>query len=1336
MTPGAPLASPAPSRRSPQGVALVIVLAFLALLSVLIFAFFNSVQTELQGSKSYADSTSVKQLVNSATDLVIGQITDGTRSSKIAAGPGDAASVGSGTALTWASQPGMIRTWDDSGTPWKAFKLYSAQDMVVDTAKGYSTANQLATEVPPDWYNQRSLFTDLNAPVLIDDQNGTIKSLTKGGSNSSAVYPILDPLAQKKSSSSSDDTTGVDGFSVTSPPGYSGTNPPDPGYNPTTNAQANPAPMPVRWIYVLKDGALTSPTGAKDNGLTATWDKASGAVPSKTNPIVGRVAFWTDDETSKINVNTASEPTPWDTPRAFCKADLDLGQYQPASKEYQRYPGHPLTVALSPVLAPGFLSLPTAQQGLIREDIYNVIPRVVGGAGSTMSATVVGSKVLTPDQDRLFANVDEFLFSPNLAGSSRVENDAAKKSTVNFSPALLKKSRFFLTANSRAPEVNAYGKPRISMWPVSSDPNKRTTFDQLALFCTTLGGPTSTNLYTFERNDPRSSTADYENIARNKQLYAYLQALTATDVPGFGKNFLGKMKDDRDQLLTEIFDYIRCTNLKDTQFDRTDKRCYTYDAELQKGENTPASVASGQVTPIVIGATKGFGRFHTISQFGFHFICNQQGDQGVLTAAKSPIKLAANERLVSAAFLFEPYSPSLGFYKLSEDMSFSVNFNGAFSINGQPLNMRSGMKPLNDAIGTGFHNDGREHGGSGGVRGPVVGLGGGNYQFVSMPNTIAAAPTAVKVTGNTMQFVGGSITVVVYAGASSSVPVQTFNINFPDGTFPMPDLVNLGTTAYRIGGTTSNTSDWWTFAGRYAKADAQPQAPGIEYADPTRRWAPIVGGGQPGFKAGSLFRREDVVRTMVPNHGDIRLIAAQKTLNIDANNPNSPFVKVRAAEWDSNYRFLHIFHNNSGPHFMYGFCNEPGAASPSTDPMDIPASAPTDQLTASSKVIYHYSRLPEIRPGAGKQFNKYGDFDNGPAQWVDGSYINKPDEGNQSATSKGIHYWSWNDYTEVSSVFFSPNRIIPSPGMLGSLSTGVKRNLPWQTLLFRPPPVSSATPHPGADAPRDHLMMDLFWMPVCEPYAISEPFSTAGKINMNFEIAPFSYIRRATAMQAALRSEAPMIIPNVASKVYKLWDHETNDVSIMPDDNRDQDPDVHTKWAQANNGQAPFDKMRSLLDADETLKQFDGSTDGLFGKGDIFRSATQICDLHLVRKGEQLTDYQNDKIWPNNLLTGDNTRERPYTNLYGKLTTKSNSYTVHIRAQVLRKTDSGNAADWATWRETRDATISEFRGSSLIERYVDPSDPTLVDFALPANAGAALDTAYKFRVISTKKFTP
>ena len=69
--------------------------------------------------------------------------------------------------------------------------------------------------------------------------------------------------------------------------------------------------------------------------------------------------------------------------------------------------------------------------------------------------------------------------------------------------------------------------------------------------------------------------------------------------------------------------------------------------------------------------------------------------------------------------------------------------------------------------------------------------------------------------------------------------------------------------------------------------------------------------------------------------------------------------------------------------------------------------------------------------------------------------------------------------------------------MFGSLPTQTLDGRPWQTLLFRPAAEPVATPHPGSLPPHDHYLLDFFHMPIVEPYAISEPFSTAGKVNLD-----------------------------------------------------------------------------------------------------------------------------------------------------------------------------------------------------------------------------------------------
>ena len=1310
----------------------MLVLIFLVLLSALIIGFFTSVEGEVVASKTYQNSVTAAQLVRSATNIVAGQIVDGTRSTKTRRGPSAAGRIPAGERLAWASQPGLIRTWDDRGNGWKIFKLYSARDMVVDFDRGnrYSVLEKLPKEVPGAWPGQPAIYTDLNEPVLVEDSTGKIE---RDGHRMRASYPIVDPLAMSLDK--------VEGFLITTPPGYGGkfsAGMPqiDASTDPTAAADqdhtANPAPMPVVWIYVLKDGTLTVPNDVADGGRTAVWKKQAASVtPSRDNPIAGRIAFWTDDETCKLNINTSSEPTAWDTPRALTKRDLDYGKFQPAQREYQRYPGHPFTNALSPVLLHGIDLNPA-----IKEEIYRIIPRV--GTGGTMGGSLSLANAQNPivlDRDRLFANADELLFEPKIDPARpghrlAISNDRTDLPTLRplLTPERLRRARFFLTANSRAPETNLFGQPRVSLWPVNVDTARRTAHDKLAAFCSSIpdGTGVSTRAYYFQRYDPNSPANDFSNprLRRNQELYRYLQSLTEMEVPGFGGNFKAKLAADRDQVLTEIFDYIRCTNLNDPQPAATPYAPNGQVAPIRIASNTPGNPW-----------TKGFGRFHTISQAGLHFICSFDPTPPATGNPLPGRQVGANERVIEAAFIFTPFSPSVGWPPLHENLSIQAIFpppaSNEFRVVDshnvpQPLTFPTARATLNDSLGTGVYLDGRNKGGAGGLRGTIAGLGGQNYPWISQRLVVSA--------NSPLSFHGGTVALKLYCGASL---VQTINVRIPDGDFPVPALVRTGTTPARGTGATQ-ASDWWSLSKRYANARLAPFLPSQpEFTSITRCWPADDSGRLPGFKAGSLFRAEDVVRSVVPKHGDLRLIAGQFDV------PATDWQEAADDDgqpWASRtMRFSHLFTEPAGTQFSYGFINEPGnGAGPG-----LYGSRAGDQLTPAN---YHYSRLPEIRPGAGR-FNQWGDFDNGPAQTVDGAYINKPDEGNAAGTA-GHPYWS-SSFTAPTDIYFSPNRLVPSAGMLGSLPTGIRRGRPWQTLLFHRDPA-----HPGAASPPDHLLMDLFWMPVVEPYAISEPFSTAGKVNLNYEIAPFNYIHRASAGVGAMKSEEPLAIPTSdsaspragwpdAAKIYKLWDCEVADEGWLPDSHC-TDPQVQQDWTAASNGDPPFHRMRKQIDPLKTLlKQVELDH---FAAGQIFKSASEICDLHLVRYGELddgftpeliITDADAQNFWKSHVVTGDNTRERPYANLYGKLTTRSNTFTVHVRAQVLRQRGPAGGGRWTEWREGHDQRVAEYRGSTLLERYIDPADRTLPDFVTPTStASAVVDNAYRTRIIATRKFTP
>ena len=131
----------------------------------------------------------------------------------------------------------------------------------------------------------------------------------------------------------------VDGFSI------------DNSTGPLTDPKnTNTAAMPVQWLYVLKDGTIAAPTAGTGTSSVTVSGAGTLLPDGSTNDIVGRIAFWTDDETCKLNINTAAEGSYWDRPTFCTSVDTAFSQYQPNAREYTRYPGHPASTCLSPVL--------------------------------------------------------------------------------------------------------------------------------------------------------------------------------------------------------------------------------------------------------------------------------------------------------------------------------------------------------------------------------------------------------------------------------------------------------------------------------------------------------------------------------------------------------------------------------------------------------------------------------------------------------------------------------------------------------------------------------------------------------------------------------------------------------------------------------------------------------------------------------------------------------------------------------------------------------------------------------------------------------------------------
>ena len=1130
-------------------------------------------------------------------------------------------------ATIWTSQPGLLRTFDASGAPGSVYKLYSSTNLQ-ESAATYSPA----ADVPADWTNRQSEFVDLNRPV-ISRQAGVM--LTN--------YPILDPLAAGR----------VEGFST----GSGGVN------------------TPVAWLYLLENGTLTN-----SSGLTAA------------NPPVARIAFWTDDETSKININTASEGSYWDVPKSGTADDKRMATNQPAQREYQAYPGHPATTSLSPALWYYFSqknpSLTRTNQSAttntFSEVLYGILPRAYPGGSMGGTVTPSGPLGNTIKTDRLFTSVDELAFLQPTNGSTN-----SRSTNAYFDRSTLDQLRFFLTASSRAPELNVFNQPRVTIWPINANTgvNYRTAYDKLIAFASTI----NSNAYYFTRSDASSPTADFSG--RNVQLYQYLQSLTSMAPPRSGsQTFLSKYGADRDQILTEIFDYIRCVNLVDSSSGNANFVTFTPTSGTNSGSPSLISKPGlGQVVPIIPisgpgAGTRGFGRYKTINRAIFTM------------AATATNSTPSTNTVAEAALFFETFSPAQGATALSPDMDIelatlrpfqivsgsgaslvtnSVSFSGTNRFNVFPNAVLDAARNSGGYDGfapSTFATDVNEGTPAAGPRTKSPALTGlRNYPFVSLPFTNFWNST----NNPTVELRGGSVRATLKTKGNV---VQTIDFDFPTNgpaavrmPVPDPDPLYRGITARFNNGT---------------NIFAQPGNP--VRANSSHHW----------------MTTNDIVRSVEATApaGDLRLLAATTIATNFFHPPadyssNAPAVFSAMATAGEALVLGKVYLDTSNGNRVFGRLSPNSVAEG-----NVPANG-----------------LPPTINGATNANGSAGDWDTGIGIYFNGPLINKSDDGNPpklGAWSGYVPYFNY-DYLQLpaGTTFSSPSRQLPSAVMFGSLPTGVKAGKPWQTLLFNPTPACLYGPnpqaHPGAANPQDHLLLDLFHIPVVEPYAISEPFSTAGKVNMNYQIMPFTNIVRTTALQGIMRSVSITAInDDSTARSYKSYAASTSRLNTL----------------------------RYPIQLTETLKAFDQR----FATNGIFLSASEICTIPLIPDPTQpapsgqpfpwttaVTTNNLAAFWTFHNLTGDNLRENPYALLYPRLTTRSNTYTVHVWVQTLKKLPTTSPT---TWTENRDKVTGEFRGSFLVERYLNPAESGIPDYATGGTAN--LNSFYRFRIVSSKQFNP
>ncbi len=1080
----------------------------------------------------------------------------------------------------WASQPGAIRTFGAAGFPSRIYKLYSASRPIIGSTEDPSA------DVPARWSDRPDDFVDLNAPSW---------------ENGEPVFPIADPRA-----ATGDAATTVEGFRYRAE--TEGVVLPAAGVAP----DAQRLPMPVRWIYRLRDGS----TGylASDGRFLGTTNATA------ENPIVGRFAYWTDDDTSKINVNTASEGVYWDVPRCDTSEERAYANRQPAADEFQRLPGHPARVCLSSVLFPGRRWYLPGTGGDLTPLGFDELQTL--WALSTTAAPR-GTRGGTESTNSL-AGLSAHANAPALCFGRFVERVPAslqQRAT---------RSEFFLTTSNRAPELNAFGRPRLSMWPLRSSSGISTGFDNATQAMNRVGNST----YVVTHRDSDSVNNEYYQL--NSRQANYLRAQLAGRIPGRAQSLALKFGPHADQdaehLIVGAIGRIRATNL--IPF-------------VARGSN---EISYGQVSPLCAcgGSTlhnhrleepgvvlpRESGRFPAISEVALHFIClAERTDSGLRGDPAIAATLPSNHRSIGVALVLETFTPTHGYTGLTPN--FAVRVTGPdqgppppVRLNGEVLDvLRSTLARTSPVVSPpGTISYSRPWGANGGI-----GMLAGNPQPVewsrldpdSTPPLPIGATVAVPTSDSTMEFGGlgvdSQLVLRILDSPDSSRTVQTIRLAFPPTTLPVPEYTD---------------PDHDTFAKR---------------------------GTATGSVENTQIREGDVIRSLVPSHGDYRLVLSRLALDEHVFQPHP--------EYFGSGRLAHALTRTDGsalPGNIPGRGLVADAEYPDALRPDFPVPPSSPSFAPRIPGGYHFPVDPALT----------GDWDNGLSLAPDGAYVGMGDEGMLAtayfdAIERPFPY-------PPSPVFSSPYRMTSSAVTLGSLASGTASGIPWRTLLFRP-----QSSHFGASDPPDHLWLDLFWMPKVTRQTLlgsflAEPFVSEGMVNLNHRIAPFSYLTRATALHALLKSQKILAIPTSAGPIYK-----------------------------SGAGDQPW---RHHLDAGETLRQWEGR---------FFRTASELCEQYLVPEGESLEGMP--AFWDAHRLTGDNTRERPYADLYGLVTTKSNSYTTHVIAQAIRK---GPGSPPERIAHALDTYSPPFRGEAFLRRVLDGRDARIPDYLATPDA-PSLESLYR-----------
>lgn len=1430
-----------------RGIALILVMTIVALVSVLVVGMLISARKELVTAHNYSSGNSVQMLGDTVRNLVIAQIKKATSDSSKA----------------WISQPGLIRTFSPSGQQ-NAFKLYSSYVMEEGSNYDPGASSTLNAEVPLDWYDRPVEFVDLNRPIEF---------------STGLVYPVADPSQ----------VGVVEGFRINTSGRVA----------PGSSLQANDLPMPVRWIYLGENGQL----------MTASDPNRHDAV--------ARFAYWTDDDTSKVNINTAAGGVFFDTPAANTKEDHMLGRTQPIAQEYQRWPGHPSTTSLRPVLK----VLRDIADPVFRSEITSQLtPRIGwgGSLGGTEYAWLTRNLGQT-DSDRLFPSLDEFYYGLDFRGSGSSQEREPFKidgiQTVEAGGQTVPQLSFFLTAHSRAPELNLFHRPRVSLWPFNHElvqgtppPNTLTPEDKLIRLATEYGGwkedgnhdYTKRKRFYFQRKSAWDPFVDYNEIPENKALLGYLRDMTSRPIPSAdpsnrgGTSFATKLGNaNRNQLLISMWDYIRSqVNPVNQAYVPVGFTPYSF----PQGHDTE-DAGHSDVAPLIVDDSasgiegKGLGRTAVPVEVILQFYNAGEGYEMATSPAPGDPEFIDERNNVD----FSSGPDGIPDYvvrrvRMVVLLAFQMPVNHLYDsaprfqieITGNPFSMITqspGSQTPPEVIDGDTLNEFEDQVDELDAQVPILVR--STYNTVSGGGTWATQASlgfpGTSATNRTICYVsaygfaglprrGGpaSIALPMYAPLDNEV-MQDNRLQYYQKA-ALKVLSNRTTvtgrdSAYQLSKGWSGRQDvFYPFVSDILefrlphRHDVQPDADGDGKLDPG--WENPANGKLPGawnglnpnydylltFLKGSeleltiypglkedanelspvaanwqtptsdnyLFKTQiKIENTVIPlprlGDGEVATLRPSqwtsalrqsgspptvrelsdyyKRLNnqsldfvmnvptrleggdaplmtdvfrsyaLTGGNPVHGDVRSLAIErdvprswWQRHPRYL-----QGGVFLGTGYVPEHSKNnSLGLDPRENTSFGPVgkDSIKGGSSAFGAWGRLHAdvnqyyqftqrtVSPFADASIRtgspKVGDFSLGYGNARYGALVVGPDLGStylsanarsedtespyfmnsvsRAGSDDDVSETAGNNFKNFMGLLYSPFRQMPSPVLFGTLP--MRKAAGWETPLFNPNPAGGRNTHRGWNqTPRDHHLLDLFWMPVVEPYAISENLSTAGKVNLNYQIAPFTYIERRTGLHAVL---------DTFTSHWKTADAEGAILAVPEDEANKSSVRRGSSHSMKN---ASTDGFRHFIDVDATLDAFDQR----FQANDPFVSASEICEMFLLPEG--VADA--GAFWSDKTLTGDDKLEAPYNAIYPRVTTQSNTFTIHYWVERLAPTKSNSDAP---------RVLGRYRGSTTIERYLNARE---VDYGatVPDSADINADLVYPplndrylFRVVEQKHF--